>query len=101
MVTSIIFIKPMVSYGLPLFQLPISRPESIYLHQNMPSFYVIPAFKDITSITPDVYSNIKYLNVIISTDITGSQVEQYVKLVLVANKMKMLRCMIPFWCTKF
>ena len=36
-----------------------------------------------------------------STDINGAPVEQYDKLVLVSHQMKMLRCIIPFWCTKF
>ena len=66
----------------------------------MQSAYGMPEFEDITSINPNVNSNIKYHNVNTSTNTTGARVEQYVKLVLVSHKMKMLRCIIPFWCTK-
>ena len=61
----------------------------------------MPAFEDITSITPDIYSNLKYRTVNSSNEITVTYVEQYVKLVLVAHKMKMLRRIIQFWYTKF
>ena len=101
LVTSRIFIKPMVPHGLPLFRFPIVCPEITYLHQNIPSAYGMPEFEDITSINPDVYSNFKYLTVNSSTDITDAQVGQYMKLVLVVNKINRLRCIIPFWCTKF
>ena len=101
LVTSRIFIKTMVPYGLPIFRFLIARPEITYLHQKIPSAYSMPEFEDITSITPDVYSNMKYLSVKSSTYITGSRIEQYVKLVLVSQKIYMLRRIILFWCNKF
>ena len=46
----------------------------------------MPKFEDITSINPNVNSNIKYHNVNTSTHTTGARFEQYVKLVLVYHK---------------
>jgi len=34
-------------------------------------------------------------------DITGTRVERYAKMVLVAHKLKMFRRIIPFWCDRF
>ena len=47
----------------------------------------MPLFEDITSITPGVYSNIKYRTVNSSTNITGARVEQYEKFVQFSHKM--------------
>ena len=48
LVTSRIFIKPMVLHGIPLFRFPIARPDITYLHQKIPSAYGMPACEDIT-----------------------------------------------------
>ena len=61
----------------------------------------MPLFEDITSITPDVYSKIKYHTGNSSTNITGARVEQYEKLVQFSHKMNIFCRIIPFWCTKF
>ena len=61
----------------------------------------MPKFEDINSITPNVYSNLKYRTMKISTYITGARVKKFVKLVLVAHKMNMFRRIIPFWCNNF
>ena len=101
LVTYRMFIKPMVPNGFPLFRFSIARLDTTYVHQKIPSSYSMPAFEDITSITPDVISKLKYCTVNSSTDINGARVEQYVKLVLFAHKMKKFHCTIPFWCNKF
>ena len=101
LVTSIISIKPMVSHVFLIFRFTIARPDITHRHQNIPSAYGMPTFEDITSITPNVYSNIKYCTVNSSTDITGAWGEQYSKLVLVAHKTKMFCSIIPFLCTEF
>ena len=50
----------MVPHGFSLFRLPILRQDITYLQQNVPSAYCMPDFEDITSITPDAYSDLKY-----------------------------------------
>ena len=73
------FIKPMVPHELTLFLLRIARPDITYPHQKIPPAYSMPAFEDINSIIPDVYSNIKYRTVNSPTDITDTRTEQYAK----------------------
>ena len=74
LVTSRMYIKPMVPHGLNIFWFPIARLEITYLHQKIPPAYDMAVLDDITSINSDVYSNIKYCTVNSATDITGAQV---------------------------
>ena len=101
LVTSRMFIKATVPHGLSLFRFPNVRPDIIYLDQMIPSAFGMPAYEDLVSITPDAYSNLKYQTVNSTVDITGTCVERYAKMVLVAHKLKMFRRIIPFWCGRF
>jgi len=101
LVTSRMFINATVLHGLSLLRFPNVRPDIIYLDQTIPSAFGMPAYKDIGSITPDAYSNLKYQTVDSTMDITGALVERYAKMVLVAQKLKMFRRIIPFWCGRF
>ena len=69
------FIKTMVPHGFTIFWFRIARLEITYLHQKISPAYDMAVFDDITSINPDVYSNLKYCTVNSWTDITGAQFE--------------------------
>ena len=100
LVTSRIFIRPIIPHGLTRLLFPTERPDIVYLEQNIPSEFGVPEFEDIVSLTPDDYSDEKYRTVNISMDITGGRVDQYVKMVSIAHKLKMFRGLIPFWCKR-
>jgi hypothetical protein len=99
LVTSRMFIKPMIPHGLSLFNFPHNndRPEITYFGQRIPSAFGMPKYEEIENISFQVFQDEKYRITNSTTDLTGERVDSYAKLVLLSHKMKMFRRIIPFW----
>ena len=101
LVTLRIFIQHVIPHGLDRFPFPLQRPDIFYLKQNISSAFEIPAYEDVYSVTPEYYYDEKYRTVESSMVITSARVKQYAKMVLILHKLKMFRCILPFWYERF
>ena len=101
LVTSRMFIKSFIPFGLLLFVFPTEKPELTYANQAIPSPYGMPAYESEDKITAKSYTNPSFKKKLQETNVDGKRVKRYAELVQISHMVNRLRRILPLWSTKF